>query len=279
MKQPQWSPVTWTGKRRSSRGCGRRAWTRRNGARSRGPGRAMHENQVTIHLRRAAMEPGHVDREETHPPRHTRWHVAWPQWSPVTWTGKSADPYSSRYGTFTAPQWSPVTWTGKSSSPSSAPSSALRSRNGARSRGPGRGPERAGPSPPAQPAAMEPGHVDREEPEDLAGDVGQAEPAAMEPGHVDREESGGLRARRGRSRRNGARSRGPGRGLALEATRDLRRYSATRAVSWLAGDTGAFDGDVGRKPWPDLRSSADAEGPGHWSARTHTIWSPRLGSP
>ena len=108
---PQWSPVTKTGKTRSrsvtffgsrsrngarSRRPGRRrscgppgpASSRRNGARSRRPGRRARAPGDPDALDRAAMEPGHEDREDRCT-KGNRPSQSMPQWSPVTKTGKT----------------------------------------------------------------------------------------------------------------------------------------------------------------------------------------------
>ena len=133
----------------------------------------------------AAMEPGHEDREE-HPSQVVTLALHEPQWSPVTRTGKSCThPWPCMQVTG-RPQWSPVTRTGKRARVSGTTVSATSGRNGARSRGPGRGPLwRATSS--RSPAAMEPGHEDREEDGVKYRFVATAT-AAMEPGHEDREE-------------------------------------------------------------------------------------------
>ena len=183
---PQWSPVTWTGKsscavhphecREAAMEPGhvdreeacRRPWSRsrarfgRNGARSRGPGRALADPDARTTLADAAMEPGHVDREEDGCPTPGCTCPGKPQWSPVTWTGKRLEyvghdhrgtdaamepghvdreePVRRRRSDAqdTQPQWSPVTWTGKSSAAPRSTTTAPTRRNGARSRGPGR---------------------------------------------------------------------------------------------------------------------------------------------
>ena len=158
------------------------------------------------------MEPGHEDREEAAARRFGLSSEATPQWSPVTRTGKSGLEIVVRCGEIGQPQWSPVTRTGK------------------------RGPRTQGPQ--GLTAAMEPGHEDREERTSLSDVHRVGRVAAMEPGHEDREEEGDKRddirkillpqwspvTRTGKSsrlktrrspprRRNGARSRGPGRVL------------------------------------------------------------------
>ena len=84
-----------------------------------------------------------------------------PQWSPVTWTGKSSDD-AAVCSSGNSPQWSPVTLTGKSGG-------VVRGAAGGLA------------------AAMEPGHVDREESTGRPPGY-PCVAAAMEPGHVDREE-------------------------------------------------------------------------------------------
>ena len=135
--RPQWSPVTRTGKSRRP-GAQRRQQRRgRNGARSRGPGRAalMARRLVT---------------------------TSRPQWSPVTRTGKSRHVSQDDRSRVTAAMepGHEDREEGCLSRPTGPRSSC---RNGARSRGPGREVDpqrlllRLGE------AAMEPGHEDREE--------------------------------------------------------------------------------------------------------------------
>ena len=234
-----------------------RLTTSRNGARSRGPGRGLRIRLLRS-LDQAAMEPGHEDREEQVPMVASFTAGYLPQWSPVTRTGKRSVRTESFVMNSGEPQWSPVTRTGKRST-ARTPATPYTGRNGARSRGPGRAgrPAAAGHG---APAAMEPGHEDREEspaptscrspasapqwfPVTRTGKRGGQESrrearmvAAMEPGHEDREERGPQVAVRTHdraamepghedreepdlvvpdapltTRRNGARSRGPGR--------------------------------------------------------------------
>ncbi len=106
----------------------------RNGARSRRPGRRRRDRRADVHAR-AAMEPGHEDRED----------VA--RYSVIDYAN--------------APQWSPVTKTGKTAAVN-AVAGGISGRNGARSRRPGRpGALRRFESDLL--AAMEPGHEDRED--------------------------------------------------------------------------------------------------------------------
>ncbi len=90
----------------------------------------------------AAMEPGHEDREDSSPVSLCALPVV-PQWSPVTKTGKTGR-CSRRGWRARGPQWSPVTKTGKT-------------RDRHRRRGED------------TPAAMEPGHEDREDTHERAG--------------------------------------------------------------------------------------------------------------
>ena len=242
MTSPQWSPVTRTGKSSRSPFAPLHDLQSRNGARSRGPGRAEGWACET----RPGMPP---------------------QWSPVTRTGKSA--HAVAHGAVQAglPQWSPVTRTGKSPRPAPRRGRARCRRNGARSRGPGRGGGLTGLGFDRNAAAMEPGHEDREEPRrpgspaaatarrngarsrgpgrggHLDRVAGLRGIAAMEPGHEDREESPPDGAGRAASAgRNGARSRGPGRGggrgtwprVGRRRRNGARSRGPGRAASWAS---------------------------------------------
>src|SRR5579883_832919 len=136
---------------------------------------------------RAAMEPGHIDRED-------RTSASPSECTPACRNGarsyRPGGPLRGPQQTTVprGPQWSPVISTGRTRCTSPDLCRATR-RNGARSYRPG------GPSPPRpplplpSPAAMEPGHIDREDGGGAAGG-GVGDDAAMEPGHIDREDGG-----------------------------------------------------------------------------------------
>ena len=118
----------------------------------------------------------------------------------------------------TLPQWSPVTRTGKT-------------REGL---------EHVGN---AKPAAMEPGHEDREN-WVITDDRHVLDVAAMEPGHEDRENPRRFRTRRQcETCRNGARSRGPGKPV-LGAPTGLVRISRNGARSRGPGKPVLFTEDM-----------------------------------
>ena len=134
---PQWSPVISTGKTRSVVGRQERGGTGRNGARSYRPGRPA-----------APSANSHTKRS--------------PQWSPVISTGKTTGPgvasarWCRRNG---ARSYRP----GRPDADSARRAGTVR-RNGARSYRPGR-PSGNSPRSESYPvAAMEPGHIDREDP-------------------------------------------------------------------------------------------------------------------
>ena len=163
LRMPQWSPVTRTGKRASTRSTTGSSRTCRNGARSRGPGRGRRHHPRHPPRRVAAMEPGHEDREEALPARRLltgsraamepghedREEPRWP--ARYSWRFRGRNGARSR-------------GPGRAGTDMSGATSAG-GRNGARSRGPGRGVQEDRPGGEPQIAAMEPGHEDREEEE------------------------------------------------------------------------------------------------------------------
>src|SRR5579883_1070585 len=114
----------------------RRCPAGRNGARSYRPGGlvARHQTSVGPH---AAMEPGHIDREDPPPPYPPSPSPPQPQWSPVISTGRTEEaPRAAALAT--TPQWSPVISTGRTAARTAGEEGAAV-------------------------AAMEPGHIDRED--------------------------------------------------------------------------------------------------------------------
>src|SRR5579883_2447533 len=210
------------------------------------------------HVHGAAMEPGHIDREDycrggrpysdragrngarSYRPggqeqRYTLC-VAYPapQWSPVISTGRTCWIGSSDVSPSSWPQWSPVISTGRTRSavrvvlvvrhaamepghidredrrPRATSRGTRTRRNGARSYRPGGLPHSA----PTRPSATRRNGARSYRPGGLGVNGHTVEGvgvAAMEPGHIDREDwCGRCSDRRNGRRRNGARSYRPG---------------------------------------------------------------------